>query len=615
MQRWTRLLGALAGVTLAVSIPAARQTPGSSIQGTVVTAAGTPASGFYVVVLPADQNRWPTGGAAGVRRVSVDAGQFAISDLPPGRYSFVFATEAMLADWPAMSTLTTLSRRRPLPIDLRIGQTLTIRAIVEMSAADVVANGFQLGRLDAVPTGPGPLPPGMGVRRGGAPAEVPARTLPGAISGRVTDSEGRPVVGMELRALRDVNINRGMTLAFYGAPAMTDLDGRYRLLNRSAGEYLVVAVAAPPDRPNGGLRASPAAQPASGASGQRSRDVNTFFGHVSDWEHALRVAVAASETAGIDIQLVRQPVFEVKGIVGGFDGGRALPGIVTMIDARSTQNPLSLRRASLNPDGTFTIPDVPGGDYALSAQTETTSINAPGVMATRLTEWASSFVRIDDRLPEPVVMTMRPPARVSGRVEFQGTTPPPALTGRGTTPSVELVPAVMTIGASVFRVPVQPDLSFDATAAGPGPFHLRGVAPAPWIQVAGVVDGVDTLDIPLEAIGDGREGTIVFADHPTAVRVDVLDARDRPADDVTVVAFSEDSRYWPMPSRRIQTCLTSAGTCTFTGLPPGEYLVAAARGMSPATMVAPAELARRKRTAVSLALAATARRVVQVRVP
>jgi hypothetical protein len=45
------------------------------------------------------------------------------------------------------------------------------------------------------------------------------------------------------------------------------------------------------------------------------KNVSTFFGHVSDRHRARTVSVATDEVRGIDIQLLRLPVFDVTGTV------------------------------------------------------------------------------------------------------------------------------------------------------------------------------------------------------------------------------------------------------------------------------------------------------------
>jgi hypothetical protein len=589
----------------ALSLPAlvARQAPAltAAVHGTVLTADGNPAGGFYAALLPADRGTWASAEGSTLRRAAVDAGRFDILDVPSGQYSLVFATGAMLADWPSMPTLTTIIRRRPLAIALTAGDAVDVRVVVDVMAADVVATRFAIGRMQAVPALRGrPVPPGIAAR-GGAPAGAsPAPSYPGAISGRVTDAEGRPAAGVEVRTMREVQIDGRTRVATFGAPAITEADGRYRLANRSAGDFVVVAAAGAADPRTRGLIVSPASQPALDAEGRRVANVSTFFGRVSDRHRARTVSVATDEVRGIDIQLLRLPVFDVTGTVKSAGSGLTRLDFVSLIDADDPQNPLSLRGAAVGADDAFRIPDVPNGTYILSASSPT--------------GWAEEHVRIDGHTPDSVVMITRAPARVRGRVEFQGTTSAPAAVAGARDYGVELAPVAMRIGASVTRATLRPDLSFEVPGAGPGPFQLRGVAPAPWIQVAGFVDGVDTLDLPLSAGAvDTRAGVVVFADHPTALRVEVRDSRGRPAAAVQVIAFSDDARYWVARSRRMQQGIVGPdGIYTFTGLPPGRYFVAASQDVRVDMPPSAAALERLEEPASSIELGAAERRSVTI---
>lgn len=143
--------------------------------------------------------------------------------------------------------------------------------------------------------------------------------------------------------------------------------------------------------------------------------------------------------------------------------------------------------------------------------------------------------------PPPVVLEMQPDRVVSGRVEFTGSTPPPVMQGPSQAKPefmVELRPAVLSAGASFTATPIGSSLTFSTRAGGSGGLALRVRVPAPWVQVAGFIDGVDTLDVPYTGSGS-KDALIVIADCRTGLQVTVRDAADRPAADATVILFSE----------------------------------------------------------------------------
>jgi hypothetical protein len=178
---------------------------------------------------------------------------------------------------------------------------------------------------------------------------------------------------------------------------------------------------------------------------------------------------------------------------------------------------------------------------------------------------------------------------------------------------VELRPAALSAGSSFTSTPISSTLTFSTRAGGSAPLALRLRVPAPWVQVAGFVDGVDTLDLPYTG-GGSTNALIVVADRRTALQVTVRDATDRPAADATVILFSEDPRYWTRPSRRAAVIAAVGGAVTIPDVPPGRYLLTAARDIAPGQTVTPAFLESVKPKALPLETVAGENRSVTLRV-
>jgi hypothetical protein len=223
------------------------------------------------------------------------------------------------------------------------------------------------------------------------------------------------------------------------------------------------------------------------------------------------------------------------------------------------------------------VPDLPNGQYV--------------VAYTGPTAWARREIEINGRSPEPVTLELQKPITVSGKVEFAGTAALPAVSNTPTARPLlyaELAPTQMITGTILLPRPIQAN-AFSTQGSGPGPFMLRAGAPAPWIQVSGLVNGIDTLDLPLPANASFEDALIVFADRPNLL-VNVKDANGSPVTNATVAVFTEDVRYWGTRSRRAQLmAVTPVGTATFSGLPPAKYLVAAVTDV-PANRVVSASL-------------------------
>jgi hypothetical protein len=528
-----------------------------SVTGVVHDAGGAPEGGLVAVLFPADQTAWPEAGTRGLaKRAAVVAGRFEIADVPPGAYKFLVVNESALVDWPAPATLGQLSTSRALPLTLAGGTPTALDIEVSTSGAAPIMARVSVRTSRVAPAGADPSAPGRGPRPG-----PPPPTAPGAISGRVTDAEGHPLAGLEVRSVRRLTNNGASTLGNFGSPTVTDADGRYRLTNRQAGTDLIVVVAhAIAAR---GSAPAPVGPVPTGTTGPRLGLIATFYGDTSDERAATPVTVTTDERSGIDIQIRRVPIFVVTGSVARdvvpVRSGTFLS--LVRIDTLGLRSSLDLQRAPLAPDGAFRFDDVPEGDYDLLFET--------------FDGWGGSHVVVSGRDPDPIVLTPHLPMVVRGRVEFEGGTPPVLTPTNGSQFGVELAPAQLTVGSGFVRVPIQADGTFTARGMGAGPFRLRGTVPAPWFQVAGLVGGLDTMDLPLAAGPDADDAVLVFADRPTAFRVSVVDSQGQPVSGVVVVIFHEDPRYWPTVSRRVQFGVTlSNGSWGFSGLPPGRYFAA-----------------------------------------
>jgi len=552
-------------VVLSVAALSARQqsAPASaSIRGSVYDAQGAEVPGVIAVVLPSDPTKWA--GAAGtpaLQRVPIAAGRFTISGVPPGDYRLAFAMERGLDGWPQPASLDRFAKA--MPVQLAAGEQISIDAVVRLSGTDVILVNAMMAR-SAIEVRPAGLPAGVSSPGRGQPPRPPS-TAPGAISGRVTDADGQPVAGLVVQAMRRVGTGPASQLANFGTTAITDADGRYRLANRSAGSFLVCVPAYTLDRTSlagGSVRRVPA--PTIGPDGVKRAYQTTFHPQATVEDAAVPVIVGTTEIGDIDIQLVRAPVFDIRGSVSGarFVGPQAAL-TASPVRPADRMSMVDTRWVPLSDDGTFVVEDLRDDEYQLSLSTGA--------------GWSRARVIVAGRAPAPVVMTMQPDVVVSGRAEFRGATLPPAgppspLSG------IELAPAVLTPGASFSRMPIRPDGAFTARGSGPGPFILRGVIPAPWIQISGLINGVDTMDVPWVPGTRAENALVIFADRASSLMVRVRDGKDQPVAGAGVIVFAEDPVYWSARSRRVQLAETSAaGICTLTDFPPGRYHVIASR--------------------------------------
>jgi hypothetical protein len=108
------------------------------------------------------------------------------------------------------------------------------------------------------------------------------------------------------------------------------------------------------------------------------------------------------------------------------------------------------------------------------------------------------------------------------------------------------------------------------------------------------VGGQDALDFPFEVKPNQAVGgvNITLTDKQTELTGTVVDDKNQPAVDYTLVIFPADNRYWTgTTSRRIQTIRPGTdGRYTVRTLPPGDYKIATVLDMEPGSAADPAFL-------------------------
>lgn len=181
-----------------------------------------------------------------------------------------------------------------------------------------------------------------------------ALSLGGVITGKITDSDGRPVIG-ERVSLKPLDTSGGSTVS---APAAmfgdrmyaTDDRGIYRIFGLRAGRYLVSA--------------GKESDVMSSFLSQRPKRIQTFYPSVTDETKAKPVQVTAgSEATGVDIQFsAADKGFVVSGRV--VDSEKNTP-IANAMVGYSKVRKLTVAKDSV-PAGTpddvsLAIPDMPGG--------------------------------------------------------------------------------------------------------------------------------------------------------------------------------------------------------------------------------------------------------------
>lgn len=439
--------------------------------------------------------------------------------------------------------------------------------------------GFLAGRFGAA--GPG----GDGVPvRAGAGIPIPPLDIvlprPGTISGRVTNADGEAIPSA-LQALQPLWIGPDQIVRRI-AVTMTGAEGVYQLTGLPPGRYLVVAT--PLIGPSQSAPA-PELPPADGP--RTSTTLPVFYPGVSTPASAAPIQVGVGEqVTGVDVPVRPQPV-------------------TTVAATLTSGNRRAMQFAAL-----LLLPEQVGdvGSHAMTAPDPTPAVSivleAPAVAAGRYVVmasalearddgtlervWARESVVVDGTTPLEVSVEMRPGAVLSGRALTEdGAAAAAGLPDTWLWPLADAYPAGVLPFTGTLQV--EPTGAFTLSGIAPGRYLLQfGRDTGPQSRSSAVsrvmLSGSDIVDLPIDLrLGDRyTDVEVTVGGRLGEIGGTLTDQDGQPRYDVTLVAFAVDSRYWWPDTRRIQTVRPdTAGEYIISGLPEGEYLLAAYAGSLP----------------------------------
>ena len=188
-----------------------------------------------------------------------------------------------------------------------------------------------------------------------------ALRLPGSIEGAVTDADGDPIPNVNVVALKQTWLNGGRVLE--PMSGTTDERGRYRIPLLEPAKYFVYAD--PRNEPSIWEDASNWKASSPSPVPSVLRNVRTYYPDASSLDTSMVFALAeGAAVQGADIRLIKARTVHVKGRAVGVDlrsGGK-----VNLVLSGEESNPLVYANANLRADGSFDIPEVPPGEYALT---------------------------------------------------------------------------------------------------------------------------------------------------------------------------------------------------------------------------------------------------------
>ena len=186
-------------------------------------------------------------------------------------------------------------------------------------------------------------------------------------------------------------------------------------------------------------------------------------------------------------------------------------------------------------------------------------------------------ITVGDKDLVDVSLTLHRNSRVSGRVEFDGTSDKPPLGWLGQL--LRLDPVDGRFERLTFQI--EPDGALSATAP-PGRYFVRldtGVAATQlgaWTLKSAMVGGRDVSDVPVTVAGSDITGLVVtLTDQASVLTGTVRDSRNAADVTATVLLFPTDRALWTdygAVPRRLRTARTDRrGAFSIPGLPAGEY--------------------------------------------
>jgi hypothetical protein len=451
-------------------------------------------------------------------------GRFEFSDLPAGRYTI----NASQANYIALN----YGQRRPNEIS----------RIVEL------ADRQHADRIDIT------LPRG------------------GVLTGRVLDEYGEPVTDAQVVPMQKRVSQGQLRLMGSGRMALTNDIGEFRIFGLPPGQYYISStlrgVPSPLDSPGARFGYAPTYYPSTPMSG-----------------NAQPITLGLSETVnGLDVSLTSTRLASVSGSAVDSSGGPLYPGTVIATDRNG--NTTVSTSAVIRPDGTFTVPPLPPGEYILRATVPSSEAPvslslAPAApnrtVAVRQTvaEVAMVSVTVNGSDVGGIVLTPLKRITLTGRVTFDRTA--------GNTLRTELIVLTASAGspeaavamAGIGGAPISKDFTFQYQVPA-AELHLRAVVQHPdWVVKSIHVGGLDITDtgVDLRAGRDVDGIEVELTNRPQEISGTVTSDTGELLRDFALLVFPQERERWIIDSRLIAIAKSDRdGHYRLRTLPPGRYL-------------------------------------------
>jgi protocatechuate 3,4-dioxygenase beta subunit len=406
------------------------------------------------------------------------------------------------------------------------------------------------------------------------------------ITGKVLDEDGEPMGNVQLRALKYA-YRGGKKQWVQAGNANTSDIGEYRIPNLEPGRYLVSTM---PRMGGANGFQTPSNEPL-----PETPEMNyaaTYYPSTPEEASAAPVEVGAGgEIRGIDIRLVKQRVFRVRGRVAGLpDGGRGgNPNVMLMSKegGRTIPNAGPVRP----PENRFELRGVPAGSYIVYAQ-----LGGQRGLAFQPIEVRGNHV-------DNIVLNLA--------------------TGGDVTATVKVVDATAPVDLPNIGVMLRPDAQFAGPPRGKladGVITIKNVLPMHYgVTVNGLPDTCYVKSVRYA----GQEVTEAGADITPGSAIEVT--LSATAGTISGAVVDKDGKSVAgaivalMPKDGPPTAIKGNntdenGAFSFSGLKPGDYLVYGWEDIPPGAYMDPDFLKQYDGRAQAVKLDPSAKQAVQVKV-
>lgn len=376
----------------------------------------------------------------------------------------------------------------------------------------------------------------------------------GAITGTIVDRFGEPIPDVSVRAYRYTMRGDRRTLVPAESKSCQSNDlGQYRVANLPSGRYVVAA----------------------DYRGELPQDTELGrerFGYAETWypghrsatrAQTLRVS-AGQDRVGIDFVLEPTTFVEVSGAVVTSSGHPARGAEVIVRPAGELETTTAVTAGTrTSASGAFAVPNLPPGDYLVSARTSTRDDGPRDVEEKRPPEYGQSRVSVGNHSLHGVSIHLRPGTSLAGQVTADQLLP--------TRLTALLLPD--DAAARSYRAPISARGDF-AVTVGPGRYRLRMAGlPDNWVIERAWLGALDVSSSSFAiSAAQPRTLTVRLSSLGAALAGTVGRAVSEPCAECAVVVMAHTSAERAPGGNGVRLAFTDRqGQFAVTGLRPGRY--------------------------------------------